>query len=49
VHALLEVPARLAARTCRRALVILDEFQALTHLPGLDGVSFAATSSTTKR
>lgn len=38
VHSLLEVPARIAERTGQRVLVILDEFQALIYLQGLDGV-----------
>jgi hypothetical protein len=38
VHSLLEVPARIADRTGSRVLVILDEFQALMDLQGLDGV-----------
>lgn len=38
VHALLEVPARLADGARQRALVIFDEFQALSAIPGLDGV-----------
>src|SRR5438105_2431015 len=38
VHALLELPARIADRLDRRVLVIFDEFQALIDLPGLDGV-----------
>lgn len=38
IHSLLDVPARLAERTDRRVLVILDEFQALIALEGLDGV-----------
>lgn len=38
VHSLLEVPARIATRTGERVLVILDEFQALIDLQGLDGV-----------
>jgi hypothetical protein len=38
VHSLLEVPARLTEGRARRGLVILDEFQALSHIPGLDGV-----------
>lgn len=38
VHALLEVPARIAERTAQRVLVIFDEFQALIDLQGLDGV-----------
>lgn len=38
VHSLLELPARIAARTNGRVLVILDEFQALMNLKGLDGV-----------
>jgi hypothetical protein len=38
VHSLLELPARIAERTGGRILVILDEFQALIDLQGLDGV-----------
>jgi uncharacterized protein len=38
VHSLLELPARIAARTGGRVLVILDEFQALINLRGMDGV-----------
>jgi hypothetical protein len=38
VHSLLEVPARIAEQTGRRVLVVLDEFQALIDLRGLDGV-----------
>jgi uncharacterized protein len=38
VHALLEVPAQIAEHTRKRVLVILDEFQALIDLKGLDGV-----------
>jgi uncharacterized protein len=38
VHDLLELPARMAERTGRRGLVVLDEFQALMALEGMDGV-----------
>ncbi len=38
VHSLLELPARIADRTKGRVLVVLDEFQALISLKGLDGV-----------
>ncbi len=38
VHSLLEVPPRIAERADRRVLLILDEFQALMELKGLDGV-----------
>lgn len=38
VHSLLELPARIASRTRGRVLVVLDEFQALINLKGLDGV-----------
>jgi uncharacterized protein len=38
VHALLEIPARVAEASGDRALVIFDEFQALMDLKGLDGV-----------
>jgi uncharacterized protein len=38
IHALLELPAKLAAQTGQRALVVFDEFQALIALKGLDGV-----------
>jgi uncharacterized protein len=38
VHSLLELPARIAERAGKRVLVILDEFQALIDLEGLDGV-----------
>lgn len=38
VHSLLEVPARIAERSKSRVLLILDEFQALIELKGLDGV-----------
>jgi uncharacterized protein len=38
VHSLLEVPARIAEQTGRRLLIVLDEFQALIDLHGLDGV-----------
>jgi hypothetical protein len=38
VHSLLELPVRVAERTGRKVLVVLDEFQALIELPGLDGV-----------
>jgi uncharacterized protein len=38
VHSLLEVPARIAEQSGRRVLVVLDEFQALIDLRGLDGV-----------
>lgn len=38
LHALLEIPAKLAERKGERVVVVLDEFQALTDLAGLDGV-----------
>jgi hypothetical protein len=38
VHALLELPAQIAERRGRRVLVVLDEFQALVSLDGMDGV-----------
>jgi uncharacterized protein len=38
LHSLLDVPARVAAKTNGRGLVIFDEFQALIDLKGLDGV-----------
>ncbi len=38
VHSLLELPTRIASRTRGRVLVVLDEFQALINLKGLDGV-----------
>jgi hypothetical protein len=38
VHTLLELPALIAERQGRRVLVVLDEFQALVSLEGMDGV-----------
>jgi hypothetical protein len=38
VHALLELPAQIAARRAQRVVVVLDEFQSLVNLGGLDGV-----------
>ncbi len=38
VHSLLELPARVADNIGGRVLVVLDEFQALIELDGLDGV-----------
>jgi hypothetical protein len=38
VHSLLDLPARIAKQTGGRVLVILDEFQALMGLRGVDGV-----------
>ncbi len=38
IHALLELPAQIADRQGRRLLVVLDEFQALVSLDGMDGV-----------
>lgn len=38
VHSMLDLPARIAHRTGGRLIVILDEFQALIDLGGLDGV-----------
>jgi len=38
IHALLEIPAKLADQTGERTLVVFDEFQALIALTGLDGV-----------
>jgi hypothetical protein len=38
VHGLLELPATIAERRGRRVLVVLDEFQALVALDGMDGV-----------
>jgi uncharacterized protein len=38
IHALLELPAQIADRRGRRLLVVLDEFQALVGLDGMDGV-----------
>jgi hypothetical protein len=38
IHALLELPAQIADRQGRRLLVVLDEFQALVSLEGMDGV-----------
>jgi hypothetical protein len=38
IHALLEVPPRIARRAGERVIVIFDEFQALIELKGLDGV-----------
>lgn len=38
VHALLDLPVRLAERDHRRVAVVFDEFQALVDLPGMDGV-----------
>jgi Cdc6-like AAA superfamily ATPase len=38
VHTLLELPAQIAERHGQRVLVVLDEFQALVSLQGMDGV-----------
>lgn len=38
IHVLLELPAQIADRRGRRLLVVLDEFQALVGLDGMDGV-----------
>lgn len=38
IHALLELPAQIANRYGRCLLVVLDEFQALVSLDGMDGV-----------
>jgi hypothetical protein len=38
IHALLELPAQIADRYGHRLLVVLDEFQALVGLEGMDGV-----------
>lgn len=38
IHTLLELPAQIAQRRGRRLLVVLDEFQALVNLAGMDGV-----------
>jgi Cdc6-like AAA superfamily ATPase len=38
IHTLLELPAQIADRNGRRLLVVLDEFQALVSLDGMDGV-----------
>ncbi len=38
IHALLELPAKLAEQTRQRSLVVFDEFQALIAMKGLDGV-----------
>jgi hypothetical protein len=38
IHTLLELPAQIADRSGRRLLVVLDEFQALVSLDGMDGV-----------
>jgi hypothetical protein len=38
VHTLLELPARIADRRGKRVLVVLDEFQSLIALDGMDGV-----------
>lgn len=38
IHSLLELPAKVAERAGGRVLVVLDEFQALIGLKGLDGV-----------
>jgi uncharacterized protein len=38
IHTLLELPAQIANRNGRRLLVVLDEFQALVSLQGMDGV-----------
>jgi uncharacterized protein len=38
VHTLLELPAQISSRHGQRVLVVLDEFQALVSLGGLDGV-----------
>jgi hypothetical protein len=38
IHTLLELPAQIASRHGRRLLVVLDEFQALVSLNGMDGV-----------
>ncbi|HSZ68958.1 MAG TPA: hypothetical protein VK756_01215 [Solirubrobacteraceae bacterium] len=38
IHTLLELPAQIATRHGRRLLVVLDEFQALVGLDGMDGV-----------
>jgi hypothetical protein len=38
IHTLLELPAQIASRHGRRLLVVLDEFQALVSLDGMDGV-----------
>jgi hypothetical protein len=37
LHSLLELPSRIARDTRRRVLLVLDEFQALTALEGVDG------------
>jgi hypothetical protein len=38
VHGLLDLPAQIAERRGRRVLVVLDEFQSLVSLDGMDGV-----------
>lgn len=38
IHSLLELPAKVAERAGGRVIVVLDEFQALIGLKGLDGV-----------
>lgn len=38
IHTLLELPAQISDRRGRRLLVVLDEFQALISLAGMDGV-----------
>ena len=38
VHTLLELPAQISSRHGQRVLVVLDEFQSLVNLDGLDGV-----------
>jgi hypothetical protein len=37
-HTLLELPAQISSRHGQRVLVVLDEFQSLVNLDGLDGV-----------
>lgn len=38
IHALLELPAQITSRHGRRLLVVLDEFQAVVALDGMDGI-----------
>jgi hypothetical protein len=38
IHALLDLPEKIAYETDKAVLLVFDEFQALTALPGMDGV-----------
>jgi hypothetical protein len=38
IHALLDLPEKIAFETKKAVLLVFDEFQALTALPGMDGV-----------